>query len=93
MPDDVSPSSQNDRILETVKVELGVLIGKAHPTMAALSTLDVDEILQLDTAIDDPVQLYIGNKLIAEGMLEEISDEGGSSIGVRISRVIAQQSD
>ena len=93
MPDDVSPSSQNDRILETVKVELGVLIGKAHPTMAALSTLDVVEVLQLDTAIDDPVQLYIGNKLIAEGMLEEISDEGGSSIGVRISRVIAQQSD
>ena len=90
MPNDVSPAPQNERILETVTVELGVLIGKAHPTMAALSTLDVDAVLPLDTAIDDPVRLYIGNRLVAEGMLEELSDEAGGSIGVRISRVVAQ---
>lgn len=93
MPNDLSSTSANDRILESVKVELGVLIGKAHPTMAALSTLDIDAVLPLDTAIDDPVQLYIGDKLIAEGMLEELSEEAGGNIGVRISRVIAQQAD
>ncbi|MDA8746700.1 FliM/FliN family flagellar motor C-terminal domain-containing protein [Litoreibacter sp.] len=91
MPDDGGATPQSDHILESVKVELGVLIGKAHPTMGTLSSLDVDEVLSLDTAIEDPVQLYIGNKLIAEGMLEELSDAPDSGIGVRITRVIQQQ--
>ena len=91
MPEDATVAQANDRILESVKVELGVLIGKAHPTMAALSALDVDEVLSLDTSIDDPVQLFVGTRLIAEGMLEELPDAPGSGIGVRITRVIQQQ--
>lgn len=91
MPDQPGGTSQSDRILDSVKVEIGILIGKAHPTMATLSALDVDEVLSLDTAIDDPVQLYIGNRIIAEGMLEELTETADGSIGVRITRVIDQQ--
>lgn len=91
MPDDTANGQTSDGILESVKVELGVLIGKAHPTMGALSKLDIDEVLALDTSIDDPVQLFVGNRLIAEGMLEELTDASGSGIGVRVTRVIQQQ--
>ncbi len=88
MPDEPTQALKNDRILENVKVELGILIGKANPTMGTLSALDVDDVLPLDSKIDDPVTICIGNRLIAEGVLEELSDDAGGSIGVRITRVI-----
>jgi len=87
MPSD----AQTDRILDNVTVEVAISVGRARPTMGALSRLDVNEVLMLDTAIDDPVELYVGNRLIAEGVLEELNGEDESGVGVRITRVLHQQ--
>lgn len=87
-----SDAATPDRILDSVKVEVTISVGRARPTMGALSKLDVNEVLQLDTAIDDPVELFVGNRLIAEGVLEEMPGEDGSGVGVRVTRVLHQQS-
>jgi flagellar motor switch protein FliN/FliY len=43
-------------------------------------------VLSLDSKIDDPVELYIGDRLIARGELQEIED-GSGRLGVRLTEV------
>ena len=42
--------------------------------------------LTLDSSIDDPVELYIGDRLIARGELQELGDDSGR-LGVRLTEV------
>ncbi len=90
MPDPTPTTSPEDAILRAVQVEVTVRIGKAQPTMFELSQLGPDMVLPLDTAIDDPVDLYVGANLIAAGELEEVDGPDGTGIAVRITRVFDQ---
>ena len=58
----------------SVPIEVTVTVGKARPTIKELLALQHNAVLALDTQIDDPVELYVGNQLIASGHLEEIAD-------------------
>jgi len=90
MPDPTPTATPEDAILRAVQVEVTVRIGKAQPTMLELSQLGPDMVLPLDTAIDDPVDLYVGANLIAAGELEEVDGPDGTGIAVRITRVFDQ---
>jgi flagellar motor switch protein FliN/FliY len=90
MPDPTTENAPEDAILRAVQVEVTVRIGKAQPTMFELSQLGPDMVLPLDTAIDDPVDLYVGSNLIAAGELEEVDGPDGAGIAVRITRVFDQ---
>ena len=37
--------------------------------------------------MDDPVEIYVGRKLIARGELQELEDEGGR-LGVRLTEIM-----
>ena len=89
--DDSSSSSPSDAILQSVKVEVLVALGTAKPSMSELSSLDVDSVLALDRDMNDPVALYVGDRLVAEGVLEEAEDGGQDRIAVRISKIVDQQ--
>ncbi|WP_298295555.1 FliM/FliN family flagellar motor C-terminal domain-containing protein [uncultured Litoreibacter sp.] len=91
MPEEQAPGGAITNILDNVQVEVAVTVGCAHPTMGELARLSVDEVLTLDTNLDDPIALYVGKRLIAEGVLEEISNGGETGIGVRITRVPSQK--
>ncbi len=84
--------STGDAILQSVKVEVTIALGKARPTMAELGRMAVDTVLPLDCVIDDPVDLYVGNRLVAEGILEEANDAEPGSIAVRVSKIFDQSS-
>ncbi len=57
-------------------------MGKARPLVSELVELRRNSVLTLDSTIDDPVKLYIGDRLIARGELQGISnDAGGSGCG------------
>lgn len=70
----------------SIPIEITIAIGMARPPIRDLLSLEQDSILPLDSALDDPVNLYIGSKLIGRGQLEEI-DEGSGKLGVRIIEV------
>lgn len=89
--DDAGTTSPNDAILQSVKVEVLVTLGTAKPSMSELSALNVDSVLALDRAVNDPVALYVGDRLVAEGVLEEAEDGEQDRIAVRISKIIDQQ--
>jgi len=64
-----------------------VSVGQARPTLGRLLAVQRDEVLTLDSRIDDPVELYIGDRLIARGLLEESDDRPGS-LSVRLTEVV-----
>ena len=69
-----------------VPIEVTISVGKARPLVSELVELRRDSVLTLDSSIDDPVELYIGDRLIARGELQEIGDESGR-LGVRLTEV------
>ena len=58
-----------------VPIEVTISVGKARPLVSELVELRRDSVLTLDSTIDDPVELYIGDRLIARGELQEIGDD------------------
>lgn len=69
-----------------VPIEVTVSVGKARPLVSELVELRRDSVLTLDSSVHDPVELYIGDRLIARGELQEIGDETGR-LGVRLTEV------
>jgi flagellar motor switch protein FliN len=69
-----------------VPIEVTISVGKARPLVSELVELKRDSVLMLDSNIDDPVELYIGDRLIARGELQELGDESGR-LGVRLTEV------
>ena len=69
-----------------VPIEVTVSIGRARPLVSELIKLRRDSVLTLDSKIEDPVELFIGDRLIARGELQEMDDETGK-LGVRLTEV------
>jgi len=79
-PIDMNPFSQ-------VPIEVTISVGRARPMVRDLLRLSKDAILQLDRRIDDPVELYVGDRLIARGELTEMEGENAGQLGVRLTEV------
>ena len=85
---ETSPSQRSSAdVLANVSVEVRVSVGNAKPTVEQLINLQEDTVLTLDKGIDDPVDLYIGDKLIARGQLEEIEGDGSGRLAVRLTAI------
>ena len=50
-----------------VPIEVTISVGKARPLVRDLLRLSRDAVLTLDRRVDDPVELYVGDRLIARG--------------------------
>ncbi|MFT6424463.1 MAG: flagellar motor switch protein FliN/FliY [Celeribacter sp.] len=70
-----------------VPIEITISVGRARPLIKDLLNLQCDSVLPLDRRIEDPVELYIGDKLIARGELEEMDGENSGQLAVRLTEV------
>jgi flagellar motor switch protein FliN/FliY len=75
----------------SVPIEITVTVGKARPFIRDLVKLGENSILSLDTSVDDPVDLYVGERLIARGILEEQDGENTGQLRVRLTEVVDLQ--
>jgi len=71
-----------------VPIEITISVGKAHPKIKELLQLEQDAVLQLDRRIEDPVELYVGDRLIARGELQELEGEQEGQLAVRLTEVV-----
>jgi len=69
-----------------VPIEILISVGKARPRVSELVKLRRDSVISLDSKIDDPVEIYVGDRLIARGELQEMEDTEGQ-LGVRLTEV------
>lgn len=80
------PENKSD-VLSSVSVDVRVSVGNVRPTVDELINLQEDAILTLDKNIDDPVELYVGDKLIGRGHLEEVEADDSGRLAVRLTSV------
>ncbi|MGF1500236.1 MAG: FliM/FliN family flagellar motor switch protein [Paracoccaceae bacterium] len=84
---DPSPENQYRRAIFSVPVDVVVSVGQANPVIGELLAMRRDMVLPLSSRIDDPVQIMIGDRVIARGELEELGEEGGR-LGVRLTEIV-----
>ena len=70
-----------------VPIEVTISVGKARPMVRDLLRLSRDAVLALDRRVDDPVELYVGDRLIARGELQELEGEQAGQLAVRLTEV------
>lgn len=75
-------------ILNQVPIEIAISVGRARPIVRDLMKLRRDSVLVLDRRVDDPVELFIGDKLVARGILQELEGEQAGYLGVRLTEII-----
>lgn len=73
--------------LGQVPIEVVISVGRARPLVRDLLRLRRDSVLTLDRRIDDPVELYVGDRLIARGQLEELEGDKAGQMAVRLTEV------
>ena len=85
--DNPAADSDSPNPFTEVPIEVVISVGKARPMVRELLQLKSNAVLPLDKRVDDPVELYIGNKLIARGELEEVPDDPNGLLAVRLTEV------
>lgn len=89
-PSGSAPSALGDQggnPFTRVPIVIRVTVGHARPTVRDLLALAPDSVLALDKTIDDPVDLYVGDRLIARGQLEELDGDQAGQLAVRLTEV------
>lgn len=83
---DIMQPDRRRKAVLSVPIEVIVSVGKARPLLNDLVSLRRDSVLALDTKIEDPVEILIGDRVIARGELQEIDGDFGR-LGVRLTEV------
>ncbi len=91
MPDPQQPPPEAPNLargaFSQVPIEIVVAVGRARPLVRDLLRLQRESVLTLDRRVEDPVELYVGDRLIARGTLEELEGEQAGQMAVRLTEV------
>lgn len=71
----------------SVPIEVMVSVGKARPLIRDLVNLGENAVLTLDKRVEDPVELFVGDRLVARGQLEELSGDQAGQLAVRLTEI------
>lgn len=88
-----NPAADTGNPFTAVPIEVSVCVGKARPLIRELVSMGENALLTLDTQVDDPVELYVGERLIARGMLEEKEGDPHGQLVVRLTEILQLQPD
>jgi len=83
-----SVGEENSSPLTQIPIEVTISVGKARPLVSDLLNLQQDSILPLDKRIEDPVELFVGERLIARGELQELDGDQQGQLAVCVTEVI-----
>ncbi|GAB4261077.1 MAG: FliM/FliN family flagellar motor C-terminal domain-containing protein [Pararhodobacter sp.] len=91
MPESAAPQPEARTLsggaFTQVPIEIVVSVGRARPLVRDLLRLGRDSVLTLDRRVEDPVELFVGDRLIARGVLEELEDDQAGNLAVRLTEV------
>lgn len=79
--------------LHNVPIEITISVGHARPKISDLLGLGENAVLALDRKVDDPVELFVGDHLIAKGQLEELEGGEPGQLAVRLTEVATLPTD
>ena len=85
-------AGESGSVFTSVPIEITVSVGRARPLVRDLLQLTNGSVLTLDKRLEDPVELYVGDRLIAIGALEVIEGDEHGRLAVRVTEVADLQS-
>ncbi|WP_420010908.1 FliM/FliN family flagellar motor switch protein [Tateyamaria sp.] len=88
LPDTQALASDTHNPFTAVPIEITVSVGRARPLVRDLVMLGENAVLTLDKRVDDPVDLFVGDKLIARGILEEAEGTEDGQLVVRLIEIL-----
>lgn len=91
--DNPTESQSPTHPLHDIPIEVSVIVGKARPMVRDLLSLGKNAVLALDSRIEDPVEIYIGDRLIARGELQESDGAEPGQLAVRLTEVAADKGE
>ena len=87
MDETAALSSDMTNPFESVPIEITVSVGKARPLIRDLVAMGENAVLTLDKRVEDPVELYVGDRLVARGQLEEMDGDQAGQLAVRLTEI------
>lgn len=84
---DLSPANPFTQVPITITIS----VGRARPAVRDLLRLKRDSVLPLDSRVEDPVELYVGDRLIGRGELTELDGDQTGQLAVRLTEVADQK--
>lgn len=87
MDDLPRPAAEPANPFVSVPIEIMVTVGRARPLIRDLVGLGANAVLTLDRRIDDPVELFVGDRLVARGQLEELDGDRAGQLAVRLTEI------
>ena len=75
--------SSGNELLDSIGVDVSVVVGQAHTTVGHLMSLKESDLLKIDRGVDQPVDMLVNGIVVARGELVVIDD----SFGVRVTEV------
>lgn len=82
-----NPGTEKGHPFASVPIEITISVGKARPLIKDLLAMEHNAVLPLDRRVEDPVELYVGDRLIARGELEELEGAQAGQLAVRLTEV------
>jgi flagellar motor switch protein FliN/FliY len=81
------PALLNSRteLLDSIGVDVSVVVGQAHTTVGRLMSLKQADVLKIDRAVDQVVDIVVNGNIVARGQLVVVDD----SFGVQVTEVAA----
>lgn len=73
--------------LQDIPVEVVVELGRARLTIRQLATLDRDDVVELDRASDEPLDIVVGGRVLARGEIVTVKDR----LALRIVEVAGER--
>ena len=74
----------NLELIKDTKVEMRVVLGKTKMLIKDVLKLGEGSLIPLDKYHHEPVEIYIGNKLFAYGVVVSVND----NYGIRITEIV-----
>lgn len=90
---DTSETTPRSDPFGDIPIDLTVSVGHARPLVRDLLELVDGSVLPLDRTLEDPVELYAGERLIARGELEELEGGQPGQLAIRLTEVAAPGED
>ncbi|MDP6933613.1 MAG: FliM/FliN family flagellar motor switch protein [Myxococcota bacterium] len=84
MTSDAESRDRNSwEFLDDIPVEVVIELGRKRMVIRELAGIDVDDVIELNQAVDRPLDIVVGGKVVARGELVIV----GERMAVRISEL------
>lgn len=80
-------ATRNLDLIMDVPLDFSVVLGEKRKTIKDILSLGTGSVVELDKMTDEPLEIYVNGKLIAEGEVVVINE----SFGIRITNILSKE--